>query len=178
MNNKERQYIKRVIQEEYLSFMKEVGLCHNKNTGHFDKCSPGNTYSLSDRGAKSAGVDSKYVKRGTLTKTKSKGDVPVTRAYFGLNSNNKSGGRIKITSGDKISPKLSVSKYPKPYKEGLKEASLAMAQWVASQNGSSDDDLIDESDCDCRSEKLASYQAGLNASLEFIRSYEQSKKGD
>ena len=132
MNNKERQYIKRVIQEEYLSFMKEVGLCHNKNTGHFDKCSPGNTYSLSDRGAKSAGVDSKYVKRGTLTKTKSKGDVPVTRAYFGLNSNNKSGGRIKITSGDKISPKLSVSKYPKPYKEGLKEASLAMAQWVAS----------------------------------------------
>tara|TARA_R110000851_G_scaffold250205_1_gene402695 strand:+ start:262 stop:801 length:540 start_codon:yes stop_codon:yes gene_type:complete len=179
MNNKE-EYIRTVIREEYLSFMKEAALCHNKDTGHFDKCSAGNTYSISDKGAKAAGIDSKWVKRGTLTKSKPRGSVPVTRASFGLNSQNKSGGRIKMTSGEKITPKLSVSKYPKPYKEGLKEASLAMAQWVASQDGASDKDgLIDEtSDCDCRSEKRASYQAGLNSSLEFIRSYEQSKKGD
>ena len=177
MNNKE-EYIRTVIREEYLSFMKEAALCHNKDTGHFAKCSTGNTYSLSDKGAKSAGLDSKWIKRGTLTKSKARGDVPVTRASFGLNSQNKSGGRIKMTSGDKISPKLSVSKYPKPYKEGLAEASLALAQWIASQDGSSGDGLIDESDCDCRSEKRASFKSGLNASLEFIRNYEQSKKGD
>ena len=103
----------------------------------------------------------------------------MTRASFGLNSQNKSGGRIKMTSGETISPRLSVSKYPKPYKEGLAEASLAMAQWVASQNGSSDDDLIDEaSDCNCQKESRAAYQRGLNASLAFIQHYEQSKKGE
>ena len=177
---KKEEYIRTVIREEYLSFMKEAALCHNKDTGHFDKCSAGNTYSLSDKGAKSSGLDSKWVKRGTLTKSKARGDVPVTRASFGLNSQNKSGGRIKMTSGEKISPKLSVSKYPKPY--SLKEASLAMAQWVANagKDASSDkDDLIDEtSDCDCQKESRAAYQRGLNASLEFIQHYEQSKKGE
>lgn len=85
-----------------------------------------------------------------------------------------------MTSGETISPRLSVSKYPKPYKEGLAEASLAMALWVASQDGSSDNDnLIDEaSDCNCQKESRAAYQRGLNASLAFIQHYEQSKKGE
>jgi hypothetical protein len=177
---KKEEYIRKIIKEETEQYLSELGLCHSKTTGFFDKCSAGNTYSLSDKGAKSAGLDSKWIKRGTLTKSKPRGSVPVTRASFGLNSQNKSGGRIKMTSGETISPRLSVSKYPKPYKEGLAEASLAMALWVASQDGSSDNDnLIDESsDCNCQKESRAAYQRGLNASLAFIQHYEQSKKGE
>ena len=183
MNNQE-EYIRTVIREEYLSFMKEAALCHNKNTGHFDKCSAGNTYSLSKKGAESGGVDKKFVQRGTLTKSKPRGKVPVVKAKFGVNSDKKAAGRIKVPSGNKISPRYSVSKYPEKYKEArdraLTESSLAMAQWVASQDGSSgNDDLIDEvTDCDCKEQSRAAYQRGLNASLAFIRAYEVAQKGE
>ena len=179
---KKEEYIRKIIKEETEKYLSELGLCHSKTTGFFSKCSSGNTYSLSKKGAERGGVDKKFVQRGTLTKSKPRGKVPVVKAKFGVNSDKKSAGRIKVPSGKKISARYSVSKYPEKYKEGLAEASLAMAQWVANagKDASSDNDnLIDEaSDCNCQKESRAAYQRGLNASLAFIQHYEQSKKGE
>jgi len=173
--------LRKMIIEELSEYLNEVALCHDPETGYFDSCDSGNVYSLSKKGAKSGGVDQKFVQRGTLTKSKPKGDVPVVRAKYGLNSIRKSGGRIKIPSGKKITPKKSVSQYPKPYhqtrKKTLKEVSMAMAQWLASQEHDYEDDAMNES-TECREVKKRAYQAGLNASLNFIRQYEMAQKGD
>jgi hypothetical protein len=73
----------------------EVALCRDKDTGHFDDCSPGNVYSLSKKGARSAGVSDKLVGRGTMTKNR-KLDTP----YGANTSDTEQCGRMKI-SGDK-----------------------------------------------------------------------------
>ena len=73
----------------------EVALCRNKDTGHFDDCSPGNVYSLSKKGARSAGVSDKLVGRGTMTKNR-KLDTP----YGANTSDTEQCGRMKI-SGEK-----------------------------------------------------------------------------
>ena len=108
--------------------------------------------------------------------------MPVVKAKFGVNSDKKAAGRIKVPSGQAISARYSVSKYPEKYKESLAEASLALAKWVANagKDGSSgNDDLIDEvTDCDCKEQSRAAYQRGLNASLAFIRAYEVAQKGE
>lgn len=95
-----------------------ASLCHNEK-GHFDKCEDGNTYSLSAKGAKAGKIDKKYVSRGTVTSDKRKKDGTVKmRSKFGVNSSDKkSGGRIKMPSGEDIPPRYSVSKYPEKYEE-------------------------------------------------------------
>ena len=169
-----------MIIEELSEYLKEVALCHDKDTGYFDSCDSGNVYSLSRKGAKSGGVDSKYVQRGTLTKSKPRGDVPVVKAKYGLNTT-KPGGRIKMPSGRKITPKKSVSKYPVQYhktrKKVLREVSQAMASWLSAQEHDYEDDTMNESS-ECNEIKKKAYQAGLNASLNFIRQYEMAQKGD
>ena len=75
--------------------IEEVALCRNKDTGHFDACTPGNVYALSHRGAKSAGVSSDLVGRGTMTKNR-KLDTP----YGANTSDTAQCGRMKI-SGEK-----------------------------------------------------------------------------
>ena len=166
--------LREMINEELSEYLKEVALCHDKDTGYFDSCDSGNVYSLSKKGADSGGVDSKYVQRGTLTKSKPRGDVPVVKALFGLNSKNKSGGRIKIPSGKKIT-------YPTPYhktrKKVLKEVSQAMAAWLSAQEHDYEDDTMNESS-ECSEIRKKAYQSGLNASLNFIRQYELAQKGD
>ena len=74
----------------------EVALCRNKDTGHFDDCSPGNVYSLTKAGAKSAGVSDKLVGRGTMTKNR-KLDTP----YGANTSDTQQCGRKKISGADK-----------------------------------------------------------------------------
>lgn len=173
--------LRNMIIEELSEYLKEVNLCHDPETGYFDSCDSGNVYSLSKKGAKSGGVDKKFVQRGTLTKSKPRGDVPVVRAKFGLNSPSKSGGRIKIPSGKKIKPKRSVSQYPKFYhqtrKKTLKEVSQAMADWLSDQEHDYEDNTMNEGS-ECREIRKKAYQAGLNASLNFIRQYEMAQKGD
>ena len=74
----------------------EVALCRNKDTGHFDDCSPGNVYSLTKAGAKSAGVSDKLVGRGTMTKNR-KLDTP----YGANTSDTQQCGSKKISGADK-----------------------------------------------------------------------------
>jgi hypothetical protein len=106
----------KMIREEIEQVLYEVGLCHDPDTGHFDDCDPGNVYSLTRKGARDSGVSDDYVQRGTVTK-KEKRKPPKVKAKFGLNtSGKKSGGRKKI-SGQNISPKYMVSRYPETYSE-------------------------------------------------------------
>ncbi len=171
-----------MIKEEIDILRNEINMCHDKSTGHFSDCGAGNVYSLSSAGADRGNVDKKFVQRGTLTKSKPRGDVPVVRSKFGLNtSSDKQGGRIKMRSGKNISPVRSVSQYPKKYsqtrKQVLDEVSVAMADWVKSQ-GSEDQNIEESSECDCRAERRDGYRKGIEQSLLFIQSYERSKKGE
>ena len=175
-------YLEKLILEELESYISEVALCHDPKTGHFDSCDSGNVYSLSARGAKDNKIDGKYVQRGTLTGKKDKGDVPKVSSKFGLNtSDKKQGGRIKMRSGDGISPKYYVSKYPEKYKENIiKEFQTALQDWLSKQKNF-EYQLMDEGDvdgCDCREEKRKAYQDGIKSSLIFIQKYSQAQKGD
>ena len=49
-------YIRNIIKEEAEQYLSELGLCHSKTTGFFSKCSSGNTYSLSKKGAERGGL--------------------------------------------------------------------------------------------------------------------------
>ena len=82
----------KIIKEELL----EVALCRDKDTGHFDDCSPGNVYSLTKAGAKSAGVSDEFVGRGTITKNR-KLDTP----YGANTSDTEQCGRKYISGADK-----------------------------------------------------------------------------
>jgi hypothetical protein len=109
-----RRQLRKMILEE----LTEVALCRSPKTGYFSDCKSGAVYSLSKKGADSAGVDSKYVKRGIVTKGDTKDGVPKTRAKYGMNtSDKKAAGRKRIPSGEDIPARRSVSKYPALYKE-------------------------------------------------------------
>ena len=81
-----RAKLKEIILEE----LNEVALCRDpENKGYFSKCGKGKVYSLSSKGAKSAGVNPKYVKRGIVTGGETKDGVPKTRAKYGMNTSDK-----------------------------------------------------------------------------------------
>lgn len=109
-----------IIIEEINSYINEVSLCRN-NKGHFSDCKKGATYSLSDKGAESAGIDKKFVGRGKVSRDKKKDDGTYwIQAPFGMNtSKKKMAGRIKMPSGEDINPEYSVSKYDQKYDETL-----------------------------------------------------------
>tara|TARA_R110002126_G_scaffold195634_3_gene343406 strand:- start:18 stop:761 length:744 start_codon:yes stop_codon:yes gene_type:complete len=115
------------IREIALEVIKEVleeggALCHD-DKGHFSDCEAGSTYSLSKSGAKKAKVSDKFIGRGKVTKrVKKEDDSYVLNSKAGLNtSDKKQGGRKKFPDGSDISPKYSVSKYPKTYTEEKSE---------------------------------------------------------
>ena len=115
------------IREIALEVIKEVleeggALCHD-DKGHFADCEAGSTYSLSKSGAKKAKVSDKFIGRGKVTKRIKKDDGSyVLNSKAGLNtSDKKQGGRKKFPDGSDISPKYSVSKYPKTYTEEKSE---------------------------------------------------------
>jgi hypothetical protein len=66
-------------------------------------------------------VDDKYVGRGKVSREKKKDDGSYwIQAPFGLNSSKKKvPGRMKMPSGEKVSPVYSVSKYDEKYDEAL-----------------------------------------------------------
>ena len=128
-----RRQLMAIIREELISAMDEAALCHDPDTGYFDDCEPGNVYSLTRKGAKSAGIDDDYVQRGTIVK-KEKRKPPRVKSKFGLNtSRDKSGGRMTI-QGDDITPRRMVSRYPKPYGEGKEEKTKWNPDWKSAKD--------------------------------------------
>jgi hypothetical protein len=113
-----KERLKEIIEEEVNSYLNEVALCRNEK-GHFSDCKKGATYSLSDKGAESAGIDKKFVGRGKVSRDKKKEDGSYwVHAPFGMNtSKKKMAGRIKMPSGEDINPEYSVSKYDEKYDE-------------------------------------------------------------
>lgn len=109
----------KIINEEIETYLSEIGMCHDPDSGHFDDCDAGNIYSLTAKGAKDNNIDDEYVQRGKIS-SKKKRKPPKVSAKFGMNTSDaKAAGRKKI-SGEKISPKYSVSKYPKKYGQNEK----------------------------------------------------------
>ena len=107
-----------LIREELSKLMLEAGLFHDPKTGHFTSGdTKGAIYSLSKRGAKSAGISPDFVMRGPV-KSKRSGQPPkLGSTKYGMNTSaTKSAGRMKL-SGEAIPPKFSVSEYPKRYHE-------------------------------------------------------------
>jgi hypothetical protein len=178
-----KESIRVIVQEELQGYLEELALCHDPRTGHFDTCQKaGNVYSLSAKGAEAGNVASRFVQRGTLTKSKSRGDVPRLKAKYGLNtSRHKQGGRLEMRSGESIPPTYSVSRYPQRYsqtrKQVLDEVSLAMTEWLTGQTQSIEE-LDEGGDVACRAERQAAFKAGQQTALNFIRNYEASKKGE
>ena len=113
ITNKE---LKAIIEE----VITEVALCRNKDTGHFDDCSPGNVYSLTHKGAKDAGVSSDLVGRGTITKNR-KLDTP----YGANTSDTAQCGRMKI-SGDKKKKNRRCRDYKSKGRYGVDEDSMLL----------------------------------------------------
>jgi len=110
--------IQNIILEEYYNVLLEIGLCHSKSTGHFSKCNKDSVYSLTKKGASDNKIDSSFVGRG-LVSSKDDRKAPKLKSKFGINtSKTKQAGRKKI-SGDDITPKYSVSRYPERYEEEL-----------------------------------------------------------
>lgn len=110
--------IREITREVISEVLEEASLCRDSK-GHFSKCEPGATYSLSKSGAKKAKVSDKFVGRGTITsKVKNDDGSYSITSKMGLNtSDKKQGGRKKFPDGKDMSPRYSVSKYPKPYTE-------------------------------------------------------------
>jgi hypothetical protein len=120
--------LKKIVKEEIDLFLErkanqsiqEIALCHNKK-GHFTDCEKGSVYSLSQKGAKAAGVDDKFVGRGKVSRKEKKDDGSYwIQAPYGMNSSNKKvPGRIKMPSGEDVNPEYSVSNYDEKYDEAV-----------------------------------------------------------
>jgi len=132
-----------IIRETLNEFLSEgASLCHDSK-GHFTDCDAGSTYSLSQSGAKRAGVDKKYVSRGTVTKKVKRPDgTYVVRSKMGLNTSDseKQGGRAKFPKGKPISPKRYVSKYPKQYYK--EEKTKWDPKWPSARKRKSDHEIL------------------------------------
>ena len=120
---------KKKLRQMILEELREVALCRDPdNKGYFSKCGKGKVYSLSSKGAASAGVDSKYVKRGIVTKGKTKSGVPKTRAKYGMNtSDTKAAGR-RTPTGKDISPRRRVKGYPDLYESDDTEDTIDLSR--------------------------------------------------
>ena len=115
--------VREIIREAVEEVIGEGGaLCHDSK-GHFSDCDSGATYSMSKAGLESAGIDKKYLGRGKVSKRGKKKDGSYSlSSKMGLNTSKDSqGGRTRFPDGEGISPKKSVSKYPKDYYEEGKD---------------------------------------------------------
>ena len=159
-----------VIREEIQKLMNELGLCHSPTTGKFSKCDKGAVYSLTKSAAQKHGIDSKFVGRGSITSKEPRKPAKL-RTPFGLNTSTKGkqGGRKKI-SGDDISPKYSVSKYPERYDEDI---SFGMRELMDAMT------LIDEDKIDDFCAKCAPCrQRWQNSFLNALNQVELANKGE
>lgn len=110
-----RKRLMEIVREETEVLVNELGYCHDSK-GQWDDCDPGNVYSLTKKAAKEHGIDDDYVQRGTIT-SKEKDKPPKVKAKFGINTSAKKAAGRKTISGDDISPKYHVKKYPQKYEE-------------------------------------------------------------
>jgi hypothetical protein len=80
--------------------------------GQFTSPSKGDTYSVTKKGAKASGIDSKYVKKGVYS-GRNKDGTAKTHGKFGAADRC---GRLNL-SGDEIPQRYRCDDYKKPYKE-------------------------------------------------------------
>ena len=115
-----KETLQQIIEQEVRRMLRleEASLCHDPRTGFFTDCDDdGAVYSLTKTGAQASGVDDRFVARGKVKSKKDNQPPKLGPVPYGMNtSKTKAGGRKRI-SGTDITPKYSVSKYPKKYSE-------------------------------------------------------------
>jgi hypothetical protein len=99
----------KTLMNEWRDYVSEF-MYHDPSTGHFTKRAPGAVKSLTRKGARSKGVDSKYVERGVVTANDK------VSAKMGSNFGKEQCGR-KNMDGDEIAPKHKCSDYKEKYVE-------------------------------------------------------------
>ena len=147
--------------------------CHRPD-GKWGPCKKGNVLSVLDTNTR---VKDPNIKghRGTITGKKKDGSYRLA-SRFGENGKDpkKSSGR-KTMSGEDISPTKYVgSRYPKQYytEQVLEEQWTALQHWLSKQDGSNkEEEVIEESDCDCSKERKKAYLQGQKAILYWIQQW-------
>ncbi len=134
--------------------LEEAGMCHNPDTGHFDDCDAGAIYSLSKKGADSAGIDSKHVGRGKVS-SKSKDGIKYRSLYGANTSKDKSCGRIRFPSGDEGYKKYSCSNYSKKYSQTESSKKKRLKHPLVPSSEDSDSERLDKLGFDKHTRALA-----------------------
>ena len=105
-----KKLLESIIVEEIERFL-ELNPYHDKRTGRLSSAKSGNVYSLSKKAVAANGLDSKYAKKGVVTK---KGKL---KAKYGMA---QQCGR-KDLEGKAISPEFSCSAFKQKYQEAIIE---------------------------------------------------------
>jgi hypothetical protein len=165
--------LRRIVREEISSVLLER--CHSAEDGRFQKCIKDKSIYSQTKGSQR--YDSKYDGRGVYRGRKEDGTPKLSSKYGSQGNEEVSGGRIVYNTGKEIkNPRYFVGdRYKKKY---LQEIETALQAWLASQDSNKyEPEVLGEDDA-CKQVRAKAYQQGLNASLNFIRNYEASKKGE
>ena len=95
--------------------MTEANPAHDKETGRFPKggAKKGDVYSITKKGAKASGIDSKFVKKGVYSGGKNKDGTAKTHGKYGMADKC---GRRRLDSTD-INPEFKCGSYKERYTE-------------------------------------------------------------
>lgn len=118
--------LEKMIKDELDRVMSEAGNVWHDEKGHFTKKKVGAVYSMSKKGAKSAGISPEFIDRGIAT---SVAGPDRTKRQLRRNSKaDEEAGRQNHPAGKAHSPVKSVSKFPQPYKENFEVEAEADAE--------------------------------------------------
>jgi hypothetical protein len=162
--------LRTIINEELSAVLSER--CKSPETGKWEKCVVGKSIYSQTRGSKR--YSSKFDGRGVYRGRKEDGSPKLSSKFGSQGKKSISGGRLHFATGEELdNPKFyCCDRYKKAY---LKEQSEALHQWLKAQDGNKDNQLIEEDNC--YEERRQARIQGIKDSLEFIRAYEESKKG-
>jgi hypothetical protein len=163
--------IRKVIQEVIKEVLFER--YYHDEKGKLTGCRKGAVFSMSKAGINKLGIDDKYLGRGIVTSCPDKeGELPRLKTPFGMNtSKEKSAGRMRMPSGDSISPKYRVKGYPAQYEAlnhdvrfGMEEVTQALLHLEEVEQAGLND-FCSKAKSKCGSEWAKAFMTNLNRAV-------------
>jgi hypothetical protein len=146
---------------------------YHDEKGRLTGCRKGAVFSMSKAGINKLGIDDKYLGRGIVTSCPDKeGELPKLKTPFGMNtSKKKAAGRMKMPSGDAISPKYRVKDYPAQYEAlnhdvrfGMEEVTQALLHLEEAEQAGLED-FCSKAKSKCGSEWARAFMMNLNKAV-------------
>lgn len=146
---------------------------YHDEKGRLTGCRKGAVFSMSKAGINKLGIDDKYLGRGIVTSCPDKeGELPKLKTPFGMNtSKKKAAGRMKMPSGDSISPKYRVKDYPAQYEAlnhdvrfGMEEVTQALLHLEEAEQAGLED-FCSKAKSKCGSEWARAFMMNLNKAV-------------